>query len=250
MLRKCSNPQEQLLLKRVTPKREKRSRAAKKAEAAPKTDEKNGKVAEDKVDEANGKTEKNEDPIAPVKRPPRIRISLSTKTESRIPKKKKKGEDDDNKKDTEEVQPKRKRKLDDESPKTDKSRLKTPKKESQDGEDADRESNKTDAKGDGDAQPKEIISEEAEDPGLIYFNVDLLKHDREQLDGIFSSARENFIKRGPWNLPKPVENKFTDIVSISYLSHCLGTFCCLKPNHDQFLHSWNIMLLKMKNKQF
>jgi hypothetical protein len=43
------------------------------------------------------------------------------------------------------------------------------------------------------------------DPAARYIDIDMWKQGREALDGSFKSARAHFTSRGPWQLPKAVE---------------------------------------------
>lgn len=60
---------------------------------------------------------------------------------------------------------------------------------------------------------KVAVAEPAADvASAVYLDVDLLKAERESLDGSFQAARAHFTERGPWKLPAAVgESKFRSV---------------------------------------
>ncbi|KAL7543718.1 hypothetical protein ACHAXR_013003, partial [Thalassiosira sp. AJA248-18] len=58
-------------------------------------------------------------------------------------------------------------------------------------------------------------SEASDEEEEEMFDVEKLQSEHDQLDGTFSSARQNFTQRDPWRLPAEIENKFKDVAKIT-----------------------------------
>lgn len=228
VLRKCINTQEVI----IKPKRG-RPRKNKQSNDSPKRNNLSKRISSDNAND--------EGSVSSVdKKKPRIRISLNgsnTKKESdssevqfRIPKKRKsqqdeiapdnedgsmsEGEIDETPKEPLVKQREEKKRSPIREQNKRKKRKRTEKDKSRQGEISDHEFS-----GD-DSEPSSLAVRPDKNNGdsnyvNVYMNPTLHKNERELLDGSFEASRENYTKRGPWVLPREIEDRFLEVARIT-----------------------------------